>query len=188
MNQFQIARDMGATWLESQINTDGIIGDLDAGGVTDYYKVPAALQVSGKTKSANKMIDWIRNNGLNNNGDFGPRPTNELKSYWYTYYNTWVILGAQRLGQFDIAQKGFEFVSEFWDKKSGGFFSDVDQKNDKIYQDLWVVAGELVVNLCMKRYSRRDNNTAGHQDVRNGHAGAQIKSGQSAKRMVPSAV
>ena len=137
MNQFKQSRDMGAIWLESQINDTGIIGNY----VTDYYKVPAALQVSGKTQSANKMIDWIRNNGLKHDGDFGPRPTNELKSYWYTYYNTWVILGAQRLGQFDIAQKGFEFVSKFWDRKSGGFFSDVDQRNDNTYQDLWVVAG-----------------------------------------------
>ena len=137
MNQFKESRDLGATWLESQIKDTGAIGD----DVTDYYKVPAALQISGKTQSANKIIDWIRNHGQNENGDFGPRPTNERKSYWYTYYNSWVILGSQRLGQFDVAQKGFKFISKFWDKKSGGFFSDVEKKNDTIYQDLWVVAG-----------------------------------------------
>ena len=143
MNKFQKARNSGANWLESQIKDDGIIGN----GITDYYKVPAALQVAGKTQSANKMIDWIRNFGMNEKGDFGPRPKNEINSYWYTYYNTWIVVGAQRLGQFDIAQKGFEFISTFWDKKTGGFFSDVKEKNPKTYQDLWVVAGNGIAAL-----------------------------------------
>ena len=97
MNEFKIARDLGANWLESQIKNDGIIGDSTA-GVTAFYKVPAALQVCGKTQQANRMIDWIRDFGLETNGDFGPRPKDELKNYWYTYYNSWVVVGSQRLG------------------------------------------------------------------------------------------
>ena len=67
MNQFKESRDLGATWLESQIKDTGAIGD----DVTDYYKVPAALQISGKTQSANKIIDWIRNHGQNENDQNG---------------------------------------------------------------------------------------------------------------------
>tara|TARA_B100001079_G_C16380107_1_gene501639 strand:- start:151 stop:1116 length:966 start_codon:yes stop_codon:yes gene_type:complete len=140
MNEFKIARDLGASWLESQIQNNGIIGDSIA-GVTAYYKVPAALQVCGKTQQANRMIDWIRDFGLETNGDFGPRPKDELKNYWYTYYNSWVVVGSQRLGQFDVAQKGMNFIKRFWDKESGGFFSDVEKKDKNTYQDLWVVAG-----------------------------------------------
>jgi len=51
------------------------------------------------------------------------------------------VVGAQRLGQFDVAQKGMNFIKRFWDKKSGGFFSDVEKKDKNTYQDLWVVAG-----------------------------------------------
>ena len=140
MNEFKIARDLGANWLEAQIKNDGIIGDSIA-GITSYYKVPAALQVCGKTQQANKMIDWIRNFGLKTDGDFDPRPQGELKNYWYTYYNSWVVVGAQRLGQFDIAQKGMDFIKKFWDKESGGFFFYVEKRDQNKYQDLWVVAG-----------------------------------------------
>ena len=31
MNEFKIARDLGANWLESQIKNNGIIGDSTAG-------------------------------------------------------------------------------------------------------------------------------------------------------------
>ena len=34
MNEFKIARDLGANWLESQIKNNGIIGDSTAGVTT----------------------------------------------------------------------------------------------------------------------------------------------------------
>ena len=48
-------------------------------------------------------------------GDFGPR-TGFTDGYFYAY-NTWVVIGAARLGQFDLAQKGMDFLMGFHDRK-----------------------------------------------------------------------
>ena len=74
-------------------------------------------------------------------GDFGPRPADARDSYYYAYHNTWVIIGAHRLGQFDLAHKGMEFVMRFQDSESGGFYSSPTDRESRTKQDLWVVSG-----------------------------------------------
>ncbi len=142
MNRFKEARDKGARYLLSQMHADGSFGDLSL-GVTDYYKVPAALHVAGYSNAAGRLLSWVRDIGMLPNGDFGPRPTDAdpALDYGYTYYNTWVILGAHRLGQFDLSQRGMDFVVEFWDQQSGGFYCHPTRRDAETKQDLWVVAG-----------------------------------------------
>ncbi len=137
--QFKQGREKGTEYLLRQLSSNGQFGNPEA-GVTDYYKVPSAFQVSGRTQSANLLIDWIRKNGFKPDGDFGPRPgDNDL--YYYLYFNSWVIIGAQRLGQFDLSQKGMEYLRQFWDFKSGGFYSSVIDVSPETKQDLWVTSG-----------------------------------------------
>ena len=137
--QFKQGREKGTEYLLRQLSSNGQFGNPEA-GVTDYYKVPSAFQVSGRTQSANLLIDWIRKNGFKPDGDFGPRPgDNDL--YYYLYFNSWVIIGAQRLGQFDLSQKGMEYIRQFWDFKSGGFYSSVIDVSPETKQDLWVTSG-----------------------------------------------
>lgn len=137
MSDLKVARDKGCEYLLSQIHDDGSFGD---GMLSDYYKVPAALQVCGETNAANRLLDWVRHNGLSNSGDFGPR-TEFTSGYFYSYFNIWVIIGAARLGQFDIAQQGMDFLAGFYDQDSGGFFSDPTERSPETKQDLWVVSG-----------------------------------------------
>ena len=137
--QFKQGREKGTEYLLRQLSSNGQFGNPEA-GVTDYYKVPSAFQVSGRTQSANLLIDWIRKNGFKPDGDFGPRPgDNDL--YYYSYFNSWVIIGAQRLGQSDLSQKGMEYIRQFWDFKSGGFYSSVIDVSPETKQDLWVTSG-----------------------------------------------
>ena len=142
VRRFKEARDKGARFLLSQMHEDGSFGDLSQ-GVCDYYKVPAALHVAGYSSAANKLCAWIRKHGMMPTGDFGPRPedADPTLEYGYIYFNTWVILGAHGLAQFDLSQRGMDFLTEFWDQESGGFYCHPTHRNTKTKQDLWVVAG-----------------------------------------------
>jgi hypothetical protein len=132
------ARDLGARYLLGHLHADGSFGDLEK-GVTEYYKVPAAFLVSGHSHEASQLLNWIRRNGLNEGGDFGPRPAQD--SYYYIYYNAWVIKAAHRMGQFDLSQRGMDFLLDFCDTTSGGFYSSRTERAAETEQDLWVVAG-----------------------------------------------
>ncbi len=139
MKRFREARDRGCAYLLRLLREDGSFGDLEQ-GVAEYYKVPTAFQVCGQTEAANRLCGWIRNNGMTPEGDFGPRPR-AAEGYSYAYYNTWVIIGTHRLGQFDLSQKGMDFLLNFWDSKSGGFYSSPSEREARTLQDLWVVSG-----------------------------------------------
>ena len=137
--RFREARDRGCAYLLQQGRPDGGFGDPNA-GVADYYKVSSAFQVCGHTDAANRLCHWVRTHGMTSDGDFGPRPA-EASGYYYAYYNCWVIMGAHRLGQFDLSQMGMDFLMDFWDPESGGFYSSPTDRDEETKQDLWVVAG-----------------------------------------------
>ena len=140
MDKFAEARDRGGRCLLQQVHEDGSFGDPDQ-GVVEYYKVPAALMVCGMSRAASRLLSWVRENGFLENGDFGPRPKEEQDSYYYTYHNAWVIKAAHRLGQFDLSQRGMDFLLDFHDEKSGGFYSSPTEREADTKQDLWVVSG-----------------------------------------------
>src|SRR5206468_13066201 len=101
--RYRIARDLGCEYLLKQKRADGGFGPPER-GLADYYKVPLAYMACGASAEASSLLNWIRKNGLTTEGDFGPRPVDAF-GYYYIYYNTWVIIGAHRQGQFDISQK-----------------------------------------------------------------------------------
>lgn len=140
MRRFKEARNKGCAYLLARQRPDGGFGDLEL-GVTEYYKVPAAYLVCGESNAANRLLHWIRRNGMTPDGDFGPRPIQALGDYYYSYYNSWVVIGAQRLGQFDLSQKGMDFLVGFRDRESGGFYSSLTERGADTVEDLWVVSG-----------------------------------------------
>ena len=146
MKRFREARDRGCAHLLAQQRPDGSFGNPALGAI-EYYKVPAALQVCGETNAASRLCAWIRRHGMNAAGDFGPRPQPGSKyadlhaEYAYIYYNSWVIIGAHRLGQFDLSQHGMDFLLDFQDGESGGFYSSPSRRDAHTKQDLWVVSG-----------------------------------------------
>ncbi len=137
--RFREARDRGCAFLLNQLRKDGGFGRAEQ-GLAEYYKVPAALAACGETFTANRLCSWIRKHGLLPDGDYGPRPES-IRGYGYTYYNSWVIKGAHRLGHFDLSQRGMDFLMGFHDSRTGGFNSSPVERDPGMQQDLWVVAG-----------------------------------------------
>ena len=140
MSRFKEARDRGCAYLLERQHPDGSFGDTQQLGLADYYKVPSAFLVCGHSNAASRLCNWIRRNGMTPDGDFVPRPE-EAGGYAYTYYNSWVVIGAHRLGQFDLAEEGMKFLMGFWDPESGGFYSSATEREAETKQDLWVVSG-----------------------------------------------
>jgi len=136
---YRSGRDRGCEYLLKQLRADGGFGPPER-GLADYYKVPLAYMVCGASAEANRLFDWIRNQGMTPDGDFGPRLPETL-GYYYIYYNTWITIGAQRQSHFDIARRGMDFISRFWDSESGGFYSSPTERGASVLQDLWVTSG-----------------------------------------------
>ena len=136
---FREARDRACQYLIRHTRPDGCVGTEER-GVADYYKVTWALQVCGETNRANRLCQWIRKHGITAAGDFGSRPE-ETRGYGYAYYNAWVVLGAHRLQQYDLSQRGMDFLMGFHDPLSGGFYSSATERTEETLQDIWVVSG-----------------------------------------------
>jgi len=138
MNRFRQARDRGGAYLRQQQHPDGSFGDPEP-DVFEYYKVLIALQACGDTAVAHRLCAWIRKHAMTAQGDFGPR-SEMTRDYSYIYFNAWIIVGAHRLGQFDISQPGMDFLMGFWDEVSGGFYSSPTEREADTKQDLWIVS------------------------------------------------
>lgn len=117
----------GARWLLGQQNPDGSFSSIEE-GVDAYYKIPYALAVAGYPRQAHQLIDWtIRSGALTPEGDLRGKTVkaqNPWHSECYTYSNSWMVIGAQRLGRFDYARRGMAFILRFISIANGGVFSE----------------------------------------------------------------
>lgn len=116
----------GAEWLLAQQSDDGSFSSAEE-GVDAYYKIPYALAVTGHPCQAGRLIDWATREALTPEGDLRGRKVksqNPWHSQCYTYSNSWMVIGAQRLGRFDYARKGIAFILKFLSAANGGVFSE----------------------------------------------------------------
>lgn len=150
VKRYREGRDKGCAWLMTKLRSDGSFGDGQP-DVREYYKVPCAFLVCGESEAAHRLLHWVRRNGMTPEGDFGPRPEG-MSEYWYTYTNSWVVIGAHRLNQFDLSQRGMDFIMRTWDPVSGGFYSSPGPGGSAdTLMDLWVVAGAARAALITNR-------------------------------------
>lgn len=151
MKRYREGRDKGCTWLMKKLHADGRFGDGHP-DVREYYKVPCAFLVCGESEAAGRLLNWVRKHGITPEGDFGPRPPEGKDEYWYTYTNSWVVIGAHRLNQFDLSQRGMDFIMRTWDPINGGFYSSYGPGGDAdTPMDLWVVSGAARAALITNR-------------------------------------
>ena len=96
-------RNLGGDYLLRHLGEDGTFPSR-APAVADYYKALTAFQVCGHNRASNTLCKWIRQQGQLENGDFVPRPEAGNDASTYIYFKAWIIIGAHRLGQFDLAR------------------------------------------------------------------------------------
>ncbi|MFQ6099289.1 MAG: prenyltransferase/squalene oxidase repeat-containing protein [Armatimonadota bacterium] len=134
----------GAAWLAEHQRPDGSFDE----GIPAIYKAPYALGLLGLGWEAGQLLTWIAENHLTADGDFAD-PTREtaydfIRQY-ALYPNTWLVLGAHRLGRLDVCYPAAKFVLEAnWDRKWGGFYTNGRDERPREMDMLTTSMGGLV--------------------------------------------
>jgi len=125
------AIERSTSWVTSKQGEDGSIrlreGVVEKDPVC-WYKVVWPLALAGKVREANLTASHIRSNFMLENGDFSggePRSSEEWFQWrYYTYLNFWVVVGAHKLGRFDLSFPGISYVLRYRDPVTGGFCNE----------------------------------------------------------------
>ena len=113
-----------ARWIVARQKPDGSFFDVED-GIGGYYKVPYALAVSGEVPEAVRLMEWVGTHHFTDDGDFRAPERKARAAFhddWPVYANAWLILGAHRLGRFDLSFRGAEFLRRS-QTPSGGFIA-----------------------------------------------------------------
>ena len=137
LDRFAKGRDRGGDYIIKQMRPDGTI-ENSRDIVWQYWGIPIALAVSGHSAAAGRFFNWVRNNVFTPEGDFGSGENKQSSSS--PYPNAWLIEGAHRLGQFDLSQRGMDFITPFWDPETGGFYSSYDQRGEDTEMQIHVTS------------------------------------------------
>ncbi|KAL4220010.1 hypothetical protein ACF0H5_020422 [Mactra antiquata] len=124
MEKFLLASRKTAKYLCKLVDDDGVLKHDDINmDLCSQYKLTTLLLISGYTKQANKLLDRIKKDFMQPNGDFLSYPEKkdgEQKSssfpmtHFWSYMNAWIAMAAHRLGRFDISYPAFEYCKTYF--------------------------------------------------------------------------
>ncbi|GEM_PF-507563 len=108
-------------WLIKQQNADGSFQPLSE-GMAGFHKVPYALAQSGQSGRGVRLCTWIVDYSLDEDGDFGATFGRQgpMERY-YLYPSAWIVAGAQKLGQFGVSMRAWDFIASLQHPDTGGF-------------------------------------------------------------------
>jgi hypothetical protein len=118
------ARRRGAEFLLGSIGPNGSVERTDA-RIT-WYRVPWALAVCGETAAAHRVLNWVDQECLAEDGSFhgGIELDPALNHTTNTYAETCLAYGAVLLRRLDIAQRCMTAARAGFDEVTGGVFMD----------------------------------------------------------------
>lgn len=124
MEKFLTSAKTAAKVLAAKITSDGQLNiEGESRELCGIYKLPTLMLLSGRIKEAHALLDNIKKNHLQENGDFLSYPDKDGRerksskfpmSHFWSYMNGWIAMGAHRLGRFDISVPAFEFCKTFY--------------------------------------------------------------------------
>ncbi len=150
---YESTRDKGVAFLLSCVERNGGVADRSRPRFS-FYRVPWALAVSGETRAAVRVLDWIERDCLGDDGRihggvaWDPVPNRTTN----TYAETSIAYGAMLLRRFDIARKTLGYARQYQDMATGGIFMTRDETGPNGRQLLFptcqfgmsaVIAGDL---------------------------------------------
>lgn len=138
IHRIREARDRGAEYLAAQQRADGAVGNPEADGLGPFYKALWAFAATGRVEEGNRLASWVAKTLLTEEGDFlgeeaAPPVSRRVFDNSYAYPNAWMIVGAHKLGRFDISRRGMEFLA-LLHHETGGF--RIQRDNEDAPQDL----------------------------------------------------
>lgn len=137
----QLSKDLSVSaektlqFFESRMLSNGSYGEA----ITDiscYYKSPMMFLRAGKSDRAIQILDYVKTNFFQSDGDFlspgGIKSTNSAYTEFWTYTNGWLVRASQKLSREDINKPALIFLDDFKNVENGGFFTHRLDLNDKI--------------------------------------------------------
>ena len=117
----QQARDRGVAYLLSQQRAHGAVGIPERDGCGPYYKTIWAFAAGGQPEAANRLTTWVRDNVQQDDGDFDGSLRGKFHDNNWPYPASWMLVGAQELGRYDVCRPGMRFLSTLQSRETGGF-------------------------------------------------------------------
>jgi hypothetical protein len=122
-------------WLLARQAADGSWKGLPNAPVDAYYKAGWAFGLLGEPAAAERVLDYVKKNLLQPNGDFLPRGDAWSIDVHYQYANAWLTIGSQKLGRYDIAAPAAQFLLTQQDPDHGGFYAQKGSAGQKMRSD-----------------------------------------------------
>ena len=138
---YEATRRKGVDFLLASIAPTGEIADSGRPRVS-YYRLPWALQVSGETAAAARVLDWLARERLGPDGRFNAAVPWDPAANATTnsYPETILAYGAWLLRRFHIANQAMTFASQFQDPETGGVFMTREESGEHGRQLLFVTS------------------------------------------------
>lgn len=115
IEQYLKSAQRGAEWLMAQQNPDGSF--IRLGLQADvYHKAPYALAIAGHPVEAQRLLNWIKANDLQESGDL-----RHFDDGLGLYKTSWICQGAHRLARFDLSLPAMRHILRC-QAPCGGFF------------------------------------------------------------------
>ena len=121
----------GIDWLIEQQEPDGGWKILDNQEVDAHYKTSWAFLAMGHPDAAQRNLNLIQRNMLQENGNFAPRLDPWHKEVHHLYANAYIIIGAMAAGRYEIAYPAGRFLLSQQDQRHGGFYSMSTEKGQR---------------------------------------------------------
>lgn len=123
---YEQAADRGVGWLVNRLRDDGSYGP-EADDLACYYKSPYLFQLSGRTRHATQLLEFIQGRFMRPDHDFVTstrhKSDNAAFTEYWAYPNGWLAIAAQRMGRFDIAYPAFTYLRSCYEPDRGGFLT-----------------------------------------------------------------
>lgn len=113
-------------FFEAKLETNGSYGK-EAKDISAYFKSPMMFIAANNPESARRMLNYIKDNFMQPNGDFSNDEHSksikpEYIEYW-SYVNGWILRAANMLDMADISKPAYQYLTQFHAGKNAGFIT-----------------------------------------------------------------
>ncbi|MHB8580487.1 MAG: hypothetical protein ACYDA4_11600 [Ignavibacteriaceae bacterium] len=123
---------IGKQWLQ-EASVSGGLFEKKGLSYRGLFKAPLGFQSVGLFPEASRSLDILKARFMQIDGDFCDPPDVEIDlhpapslQFFYPYRSSWITIGAQRLGRYDISYATDSFILSLQDKKNGGFLASIN--------------------------------------------------------------
>jgi hypothetical protein len=109
-------------FLLEQQGPDGGWKNLPDAPMDAYYKASWAFGLMGEPVAAERSLDYVKTHFLQPDGDLQPREKDWFINVHYQYQHGWTIIGAHKLGRYDVSAPAMRFLLGQQDPHHGGFY------------------------------------------------------------------